>query len=105
MSRQHSIHYDELHDLLLSLGFIFRRTKDGNRAYRHAASDTLILLGPHANQLVVRQADLLAVRKYVIEKGIETSQRMTQRLRQIVASRLRDDQPVRPPKRRPRGDS
>lgn len=61
--------YGHLCELLLRLGFEESRQVD-HRAFSHAETGTLIVYGPHANEEFAAQADVVATRRHLAEKGL-----------------------------------
>ena len=58
-----------LRELLLRLGFEESRQVD-HRAFSHAETDTLIVYGPRADEELAPQADVVATRRHLAEKGL-----------------------------------
>jgi hypothetical protein len=64
------ITYVELSEFLTRLGFVATTIEDRWRAYRHAESDTLILVADHDRTLPARHADLVSVRRHLVENNL-----------------------------------
>src|SRR5262249_38440971 len=64
-----NITYGHLGQLLSALGFDTALSAGSRRVYRHAPSDTLILLPDQRPEAVVRPTDLLSVRHHLVYKG------------------------------------
>lgn len=60
----------ELEELLTRLGFIVSTIENRWRAYRHAASDTLILLTNRNGELPARDLDLISVRRHLVDNDL-----------------------------------
>jgi hypothetical protein len=61
------ITYGELADVLTQLGFVATTVEDRWRAYRHADSDTLIVLANRDSTSPARHLDLISVRRHLID--------------------------------------
>jgi hypothetical protein len=64
------ISYGELAEVLERLGFVATTVENRWRAYRHADSDTLIVLGNHDRTLPARPLDVVSVRRHLVEKDL-----------------------------------
>lgn len=64
-----SITYGDLYRLLAQLDFIDVSDDCPWKAYRHGATDTLVLLANREPDLPARPADLVSVRRHVIDNG------------------------------------
>jgi hypothetical protein len=73
--------YAQLHRLLIELEFTIEQTEAHLQVYRHAASDTLIVLASHVLEEPVRDADLISIRKHLIEKGIIDEHALARKLK------------------------
>lgn len=60
------ISYGELADVLERLGFVATTVENRWRAYRHADSDTLIVLANHDRTATARPLDLISVRRHLV---------------------------------------
>ncbi len=61
------ITYGELAEVLTRLGFVATTVEDRWRAYRHADSDTLIVMANHDWTLPARHLDLVSVRRHLVD--------------------------------------
>jgi hypothetical protein len=73
--------YAQLHRLLLELGFTTEPAEAHLRVYRHAASDTLVVLAAHLPDQPVRDTDLISIRKHLVEKGIIDEHSLARKLK------------------------
>jgi hypothetical protein len=64
-----SVTYGRLEQLLTALGLKGRTVGDRCRVYRHAASDTVVLLPAESADTPARSADLLSVRRHLVDAG------------------------------------
>ena len=64
------ITYGQLHRLLVGLEFEDVPVKQKWKAYRHAPSDTLILLPDRQPNQRARAPELISVRRHLVENGI-----------------------------------
>jgi hypothetical protein len=65
-----SITYGDLYRLLAQLDFIDVSGDCPWKAYRHGATDTVVLLANRDPDLPARPADLVSVRRHVVDKGL-----------------------------------
>ena len=65
-----SVTYRRLDQLLLALGFERDQDEDNCRIYRHRESPSLILLAKHSATASVSDADLLSVRRHLVDGGL-----------------------------------
>jgi hypothetical protein len=64
------ITYRELAEALTRLGFVATTVKDRLRAYRHADSETLIVLPNRPWGSPARDLDLVSVRRHLVENDL-----------------------------------
>jgi hypothetical protein len=64
------ISYGELAEVLERLGFVATTVEARWRAYRHAESDTLILLANHDRTSPARPMDLVSIRRHLVDKDL-----------------------------------
>ncbi len=64
------ITYGQLHQLLLDLQFVDEPAERPWTVYRHGETNTLILLARRKATLPARKADLVSVRRHLVEKGL-----------------------------------
>ena len=69
-----------LRQLLIDLGFHHLRSKGSHVVYRHAATDTIVVLAGRLPEAEARTADLAAVERLLIERGIIDRSALTARL-------------------------
>ena len=63
--------YRQLDQLLVSVGFQpAAANKQGGQIYRHCETETKIVLGKFAPSQMVRGADLVSVRRHLVESGL-----------------------------------
>jgi hypothetical protein len=74
-----SVTYGDLYRLLVQLDFVDVSRECPWKAYRHGATDTLILLANREPELPARPADLVSVRRHVVDNGL-VDQREFERL-------------------------
>ena len=65
-----SITYGQLRQLLQDLGFEYKCVEDSHWLFRHAVSDTVILLAIHEPGEPVRPHDRQGVRRMLDERGL-----------------------------------
>jgi predicted RNA binding protein YcfA (HicA-like mRNA interferase family) len=82
MSQSKQATYRDLAVLLEELGFRGESVKGSHQAFRHVASDTLILLAPLASNDTVRREDLISVRRHLDSKCLMDSATFDRRLPQ-----------------------
>jgi hypothetical protein len=68
--RASRISYGELAEVLERLGFVATTVEDRWRAFRHADSDTLIVLANHDRSSPARPLDLVSVRRHLVDKDL-----------------------------------
>jgi hypothetical protein len=64
------ITYGELAEVLTRLGFVATSVKDRLRAYRHAESDTLIVLPSYPWGSPARDLDLVSIRRHLVDNDL-----------------------------------
>jgi hypothetical protein len=64
------ITYVELDKLLARLGFVESRIESRWRAYRHAESDSLIILSNRDRTLPAREVELVSVRRHLVDNDL-----------------------------------
>ena len=65
------VNYKTIIHVLLDLGFIDESVKGSHQAFRHVGSGTVILFSAlFAEEELVRQEDLISVRRHLIENGL-----------------------------------
>jgi hypothetical protein len=64
------ITYGELADVLAQLGFVVTTVEDRWRAYRHADSDTLIILANRDWRSPARNLDLVSIRRHLVDNDL-----------------------------------
>jgi len=62
--------YGQLYQLLLDLEFVDQPAEERWKVFRHEGSNTLILLGGRDRTSPAREADLLSVRRHLLENGL-----------------------------------
>jgi hypothetical protein len=77
--------YQQLDELLLSLGFTRHHVEPKWRRYDHPASDTLIALVEKGPDEPVRSTDAVAARLLLVEKGLISEEELQERLAQSAA--------------------
>jgi predicted RNA binding protein YcfA (HicA-like mRNA interferase family) len=87
--------YGDLQQLLLSLGFVEESVEASHRAFRHRASDTVIVLAyGYDSTTPVRNEDLLSVRRHLHEKGLASARALAalraKRARNVKSAEDRD---------------
>lgn len=65
-----SVTYGDLYRLLVQLDFTDVSSECPWKAYRHGATDTVVLLANREPDLPARPADLISVRRHVVDNGI-----------------------------------
>ena len=78
--------YEQLHQFLLELGFTSQPAEAHSRVYCHADSDTLIVFGSHPYDTPARSADLISMRKLLIERGLIDARSLARRLKSFAAA-------------------
>ncbi len=78
------VSYGQLRRALLKLKFIESDLKPRWKAYRHAGTDTLILLAHRRPSQFAREQEISSVIRHVVEKGIAPEEELD-RLLQAVA--------------------
>jgi hypothetical protein len=79
MSESEQITYRDLAELLEELGFRDESVQGSHRAFRHAASDSLILFALAAPADPVRKEDFISVRRHLDSKGLMATAAFDQR--------------------------
>jgi predicted RNA binding protein YcfA (HicA-like mRNA interferase family) len=87
MGRSKQPTYRDLISLLEHLGFQDESVKGSHRAFRHAASKTLILLADLGSDDLVRGEDLISVRRHLDSKGLMDTRTFERRFPESVATR------------------
>jgi hypothetical protein len=64
------ITYRELAEFLTRLGFVPTMVEDRWRAYRHADSDTLIVVANHDWTSPARHLDLVSIRRHLVDNDL-----------------------------------
>jgi len=64
------ITYGELAEVLMRLGFTATTVEDRWQAYRHADSDTLIVLANRDSASPARPSDLVSVRRHLVDNDL-----------------------------------
>jgi hypothetical protein len=81
------VKYSVLKKYLMSLDFVDESVKNSHYAFKHSASGTLILFSLLTrDDDVVRQEDLVSVRRHLVENGLIKSQEFTRFLKAGVRS-------------------
>jgi hypothetical protein len=80
------ITYGDLFQILQSIGFVERSIPNSHVGYRHAQSDTLILLAPHTADEVAKPIDLKYVRRVLDEKGLLDGKEFDRRIIEAYSS-------------------
>ncbi len=70
MSQSERVSYKHLISLLEHLGFQDESVTGSHLAFRHRASDTLLLLADLKREDPVRREDLISVRRHLDSKGL-----------------------------------
>lgn len=71
MAKPKRVTHGELRRLLVALGFVEESVEGSHRAFRHADSDTLIVLPDYRDlSEPVRDEDLISVRRHLEERGL-----------------------------------
>jgi hypothetical protein len=86
MTAQHRPTFGQLLRLLEDLHFTVEPARAGIRAYRHAGSDSLLVFADHAESDPAREADVVAVRKQLIERGLITGAEFGSRIAEFAPS-------------------
>lgn len=89
MSGSRQVTYGDLARLLEELGFHDESMKGSHQAFRHATSDTLILLAPAVPADPVRKEDLISVRRHLDSKGLMAPATFDQRLPEPSPGKVR----------------
>ena len=80
------ITYGQLHRLLRELEFVHVPMKRKWKAYRHAKSDTLILLADRQPNQPARDPELISVRRHLVENGIVGADDLDRLLGEVEAA-------------------
>jgi predicted RNA binding protein YcfA (HicA-like mRNA interferase family) len=86
MSQSGQATYRELIGLLEHLGFQDESVEGSHRAFRHRASDTLILLADLKPEDAVRRQDLISARRHLDAKGLMAAREFEQRFPESAAT-------------------
>jgi predicted RNA binding protein YcfA (HicA-like mRNA interferase family) len=86
MSQSERATYRELIELLETPGFQDASVEGSHRAFRHGASDTLILLADLKPEDPVRREDLISVRRHLDSKGLMAARAFEQRFPESAAA-------------------
>ncbi len=86
MSQSKPATYGDLIQLLGRLGFQDESVEGSHWAFRHGASDTLILLARLKPEDSVRSEDLISVRRYLDSKGLMSAHAFERQFPQSAAT-------------------
>lgn len=86
MSQLHRANYMDLISLLEHLGFEDESVAGSHHAFRHRASETLILLADLKRDDSVRSEDLISVRRHLDAKGLMDASAFERQFPQSAAS-------------------
>jgi hypothetical protein len=65
-----AVTYRQLHRLLIDLRFVDEPADERWKAFRHGDTGTLILLARHRPSLRAREADVVSVRRQLVDNGL-----------------------------------
>jgi predicted RNA binding protein YcfA (HicA-like mRNA interferase family) len=80
--------YGDLSQIVRDVGFTDETAPGSHTVYRHARSDTLILLAPHAAGEVARPIDVKYIRRVLDEKGLLDGEEFDRRIAAAYASHM-----------------
>jgi hypothetical protein len=81
------ITYAQLSEILFDLGFVQHTVPDSHCDFRHAGTNTIILLAPHLPEDSVTPLDVKYVRRVLDEKGLLEAKDFDRRIAESLASR------------------